>query len=413
MAASLFTLAISYPLCLYFLGYELYGVWLILSLVLGLAQIGLLSVSSAIIKLIAEDFEEHNIRGIKSYILMALAVVLSIGLLVLLIVLSFKMRIVHSFKLTDENAVIVSNLLPYIGLLSIYVLITMILNAVLSGLGRMDEANYITAAGRIIAMVLSILLIMAGLGVSGLVIGNAVSYIFIHGFSYYFMRKYLKDGVISFTVWDWDRFKKLMHFCGGIFGVSLVGLLLDPFNKFLLCRYAGVATVPVYDLSYRAAFQIRALIEPGVRAVMPEVSKIGKNLTSETKKRISDIQKRLFKLVFKFVLPGYVLICLLAGIFLKLWLQDRYVEQLPGFFRITLIASFISLLGLPMYYINMGLGRVGVCLVAHILISAINVIMGLIFVFLCSSSVEVRIYFSVLLGHLGSTIYLFRYYKHK
>jgi len=289
----------------------------------------------------------------------------------------------------------------------------MILNSVLSGLGRMDEANYITAIGRIIAMVLSVLLIIAGFSVNGLLIGNALSYIFIHGFSYYFMRKYLKDGVISLGVWDWGRFKKLVHFCGGIFGVSLAGLLLDPFNKFLLCRYAGIAAVPIYDLSYRAAFQIKALIEPGVRAVMPEVSRIGTNLTVETKKRISEIQNRLFKLIFKFVLPGYVLIYLLAGVLLKLWLQDRYVEQLPGCFRITLIASFISLLGLPMYYINMGLGRVGVCLWSQVLVSVINVIMGLIFILLCSGSFEIRIYFSVLLGHLGSTMYLFRYYKHK
>lgn len=55
------SMAAAYPICLHFLGYEKYGVWLVLATVLTFAQLGDLGISPAIIKLVAEEYGRGNI----------------------------------------------------------------------------------------------------------------------------------------------------------------------------------------------------------------------------------------------------------------------------------------------------------------------------------------------------------------
>lgn len=60
-AVNLAAMAVAYPVYLHFLGYERYGVWLILATVLTFAKLGNLGINSAIMKLVAE---EHGMETI-------------------------------------------------------------------------------------------------------------------------------------------------------------------------------------------------------------------------------------------------------------------------------------------------------------------------------------------------------------
>jgi O-antigen/teichoic acid export membrane protein len=53
--ANSIVLAIAYPIYLHFLGYEKYGIWLVLATVLTFAQLGNLGISPAVMKLVAEE----------------------------------------------------------------------------------------------------------------------------------------------------------------------------------------------------------------------------------------------------------------------------------------------------------------------------------------------------------------------
>ncbi len=52
-------------------------------------------------------------------------------------------------------------------------------------------------------------------------------------------------------------------------------MLLSPFNKLMLSRYAGVDSIPVYEIAYTGSMRVRGLAEVGIRALMPEVSRLG------------------------------------------------------------------------------------------------------------------------------------------
>ena len=82
--------------------------------------------------------------------------------------------------------------------------------------------------------------------------------------------------------------------------------------------------------------QVRAMVESGLRALMPEISRIGANMTCEVKNRITAINIKSVKLIFIAGVTLYLGVFIFADIFLKIWLGDRFVAVLPNTFRILL-----------------------------------------------------------------------------
>lgn len=399
-------MAAAFPVYLHFLGYEKYGIWLVLSTVLAFARLGNLGISKAVMKLVAEEHGRGDINGIQQYVTTALGLLCLSGSLVLIVVLVFRTQLIAAFKLSDANAGKVSWLIPYIGILSIYVLIVQALNATLSGLGRMDLANYTQSFGRIVAVTVASILLYTGRGIESLLIGNTLSYLFIHIVSLVCIRRIARIHLLRIRNMDAQRVKRILRFGSAVFGGSVISMLFDPFNKLMLSRYAGVATVPVYEISFKASMETKALLAAGLRALMPEISRIGANMTTSAKNRITQIYRRAMRLVSFFGFPLYGVLMIFAPLLLRVWLGDRFVNSLTASFRIMLIVAFLSLIGVPAYFTLMGLGRVRHTLAANVILSGVNAMIVLTTV-LASHSISVeRISWAILAATSLSTVYL-------
>ena len=396
----------AFPIYLHFLGYERYGVWLVLATVLAFAQLGNLGIGQAVMKLVAEEYGRGDTEGIQRYVTTALALLCLSGSLVLIVILVFKTQIIAAFKLSDENAKMVLWLLPYIGILSIYVFVVQTLNATLAGLGRMDLANYIQSVGRIVAVTAATILLYSGQGIESLLIGSTLSYVFIHIMSLICIWRIARIRILRVRNLDAQRGKRILRFGGAVFGGSLMNMLLSPFNKLMLSRYAGVSAIPLYEIAFRGSMQVRGLVEVGLRALMPEISRISGNMTKHAKDRISQIYRRAIKLIFLFSIPMYGILIIFAPLLLRVWLGEKFVETLSGAFRIMLIGTFLSLLGVPAYYTLMGAGHVRHNLGAHIVQSVINVALVLTSILLISTVSLGTVVFATLAGMGGSTAYL-------
>jgi O-antigen/teichoic acid export membrane protein len=374
--ANLVIMLVSYRVYLDYLGYEKYGVWLIVATVLSFLQMGgSLGIEPAVIKLVAEEYGSENIRGIESYVMMALVVLSASGTIGLILILCFKSQIISLFNLTGDNAIAASRLLPYIGLLCIYVFATRVLGATLSGLGRMDLTNYTQLAGRVVLLCVAVSLLYTGLDIESLLIGNIASYAVIHIISVVLIRRISHVHLLRVSNWEWQRLKKLMHFGICIVGGSVANMIFSPFNKMMLSRYAGPASIPVYEIAFRGSMQIRNLIEVGLRALMPEISRIGANLTAKARERIAIINQRAVKLVLFGGIPlvAFGMLIINYTPVLKLWLGSKFVRQLPEAVCIMLFGTVLGLLGVPAYYTLIGLGRVRHSVISHVIQSSLNV----------------------------------------
>jgi len=401
---NMITMGIGFPIYLHFLGYEKYGIWLILSTILTFAQLGNLGIGPAITKLVSEEHGRGSTLGIQLYVTNALVILCLSSVVVMTGMLLFKDKIIVLFNLTPDNASTVSMLFPYIAFLSIYVFFVQIMAGTLSGLGRMDLTNYIQTISQIIGILSSIVMLYNGLGVLGLFIGTAFSFLFNHILILIFIRRIGCFHFLRFYNFDIQRCKRLLYFGSGIFGGSLVSMLLSPFNKLIISRYIGVSSIAVYEISFTMIMQIRSLIEAGFRALMPEISYLKSDLTTDAKNRINEIYHSSIITIF-LGFPCFIAIYIISPFLLTFWLGDRFVEILPGVFRVMLIGAYVSLTSVPAYYLLMGVGKIRQIFGSHIVCGLLNIFIIIYLIHANMLSIG-AIAWSVTISLSGSTAYL-------
>jgi O-antigen/teichoic acid export membrane protein len=183
-------------------------------------------------------------------------------------------------------------------------------------------------------------------------------------------------------------------------------MLLSPFNKLMLSRYAGVSTIPVYEIAYSGSMQVRSLIESGLRALMPEISRIGANMTGYARDRIAQLNYRAIKLILLFGLPVYAGLFVSCTFLFRIWLGERFVTVLPDAFRIMLIGTFLSLLGVPAFYTLMGTGHIRPCFASAVVSSFTHVAIVIIIVTFSGTVLVQNVAYAMVVAISGSTLYL-------
>jgi len=372
-------LAVAYPVYLHYLGYETYGLWLALGVVVAFARMSDLGMAQAVTKLTAEELGRGNRLAVQKYTATALLILCIAGGIALTAIVAFKSQIVSAFKFTGEIRQIAEVLLPYMGLLSVYVLVVQVLRATLTGLGRMDLSNYIETGGRIILVSVAITLLCFGQGLKSLVFATAVSQFTMHVVSLVLIRRLVPFKLLRISNLRQTCFKRLLHIGSGLFGGSIVRMMGIPFNKFMLARYAGLDSLPVFDIAFRGTMQIRSAVEVAFRALMPEVSRTASKMSTAAISRIRSMMRRGQQIIFFGAVPLYAVLFFVAPVLLKIWLGRSFVDAIPLTFRIVLFANFINLLSVLAYYFLIGLGKIRFVFIAPCITWLSNAALILIF----------------------------------
>lgn len=356
---NIIVLAVSYPIYLHYLGYERYGLWLALGAVLALARLSDFGMAQAVTKLVAEELGKGDTQTVQQYVATAILVLSTAGGVAFTIILVFRSQIVSAFKFTGINAEIAMWLLPYIGLLSIYSVAVQALAGTLGGLGRMDLSNYAETGRRIVLILVAVPLLYFGQGLKSLLIASAFSYFVKHVLTLFLVRRMVHFRLMKLSNISRHCFKRLLGIGSGLFGGSVVRMVGMPFNRFMLARFAGVDSLPVFDVAWRGSTQIHQIFGVGLQALMPEVSRTANEMSVNSIKRIRSILRRTFSVVLATAMPLFLGLFLLAGPLLRVWLGKSFLDVIPPSFRIMLVGTLMSLLAAPAYHFMVGSGRVG------------------------------------------------------
>jgi len=356
---NIIVLAVSYPIYLHYLGYERYGLWLALGAVLALARLSDFGMAQAVTKLVAEELGKGDTQTVQQYVATAILVLSTAGGVAFTIILVFRSQIVSAFKFTGINAEIAMWLLPYIGLLSIYSVAVQALAGTLGGLGRMDLSNYAETGRRIVLILVAVPLLYFGQGLKSLLIASAFSYFVKHVLTLFLVRRMVHFRLMKLSNISRHCFKRLLGIGSGLFGGSVVRMVGMPFNRFMLARFAGVDSLPVFDVAWRGSTQIHQIFGVGLQALMPEVSRTANEMSVNSIKRIRSILRRTFSVVLATAMPLFLGLFLLAGPLLRIWLGKSFLDVIPPSFRIMLVGTLMSLLAAPAYHFMVGSGRVG------------------------------------------------------
>jgi O-antigen/teichoic acid export membrane protein len=380
---------IAYPAYLKSLGYQLYGIWLLLNTITTFAQLGNLGIAQAVSRQVSEEVGANDMGAVVSCVTTALVAMIGIGLLIILFFCFGCRSLLIVFRLHPSQITSVTPLLPWIGVVSACAMIAEAISAATCGLGRMDLYNYLQCATQGLGISISILLLGFGLGLNSLLIGNAAAAICIAVLGLLITKRLTQGHLICLRSFSPKRLRALISYGSGLASNSIFTLLFSPFNRLVVARYAGVGSVPLYDIAFSSSMRLRNIFESGQRALIPEIGRVAGACPAAAYARARKLGSRTIR-ALAWVLPVYVIAFVFAAPALKLWLGSRYDPELALSTRIILVGTFFSLVGTPGFYILAALGRLKTLLVGNIIQSVSNIVLiGICLIFLGSLSVSV------------------------
>jgi O-antigen/teichoic acid export membrane protein len=348
---------ISYPIYLHYLGYHRYGLWLVLSTVVAVAQLGNLGIPWALMKLVAEDHCHEDWEGVKTYINISCGIILAVGVTFIGAVILSRSYILTLFKLSGDDAAIVYSLLPYVAVLSVLALLFTTFNCSVGGLGRMDLTSYNETLVQGLIILFCALLLYLGLDLHGMLIGTLLGYAVAQVISFIQVQRNMPIPLIARTRINSRKAGQLLSTGGWMLGGSVCTMMFLPFTRLMLSRYAGLEAVAVNDMCLTGSLKVKSIFDSAFRPMIPEVSNLRVKRKTDLRDRIRSIDRKALVVTSALALPVFIGLIVGMNPLLHLWLHRSFNPLLPNTFRIALVGAFASLLGSSVYYMLIGLGK--------------------------------------------------------
>lgn len=397
--------AVSYPLYLHFLGADLYGLWLLLVTVIAFAQIGSAGLTQAVIQQVAEEMGKGNREGARASITAAHLILALTAIACVAAVLATRHWIADLLRLPPAHAAAMQAMVPWVALLSAYVFFVDLTVGAVTGLGRIDLANYAQSGMHIASTTAALALLWAGGGLWSMFAATAAGYVALHAASLAAVVRLLGAWPFSLAALERGRMRRLAATGATLMGTSVFGMALSPVNKMFLARYAGLGAIPLYEIAFTAAMRIRNVFEPAQRALLPALSAARALHGTLRAQPAARMQKTGFTVIWC-CLPLYLALFVFADYLLRAWLASRFDPRLPAMFRIMLAGTFVSLLGTPAYFLLLAAKRAGAVLVSHALQFGGAVAVVVLSLAATASVTPLMVTTATACGMLLSTLYL-------
>lgn len=372
---------ISYPLYLKYLGVEQYGLWATVSVVLAFSQVGQLRVDTAIVKYVAGEYGKNNLKAITEYSSTAFYILIAPSLIILSILTLFNSSIAEFLKFKEIYATAGARLIFFVGLLSVFSFFVNVVKGILTGIGRMDIANYIFLFGRVFQLILAIGLLILGYGVWSLYFGFLLYFVLPLIICWFTLRFFYHIKVFSPFAFRKQKLKELIKFGGALTIASIANMFVIPFNKVVIARYIGLSQVAYYQIAIKVVGSVRDLFTKGLEAILPKISELHAKAT-ESLTSVLSIHRKGMKLVLMGAFPMFLFIFIFAHPMLKIWLGERFNMQIVFMIRILLIGWFINLVTVPDHFVFMGIGKVVYNVITNFLKCVTGVSLILLIIFL-------------------------------
>ena len=349
-------LLLSYPIYLNYLGVEWYGLWATLSVVIVMSQMGNLGIHLAVARHIAEACGRKDIEEVWKLAMAAVCLMLFPCFLIIFVCFGFKEEILSMLSLENVYLKSASSIFPFIGLLSALILMVEVLKGVIIGIGKMDAANYIFLASRIVQFGTSVAFLIAQKGVVSLLYGACACYLLMaiaYSAYIYFTLEKIPTSIFHTTV---GHVKKLIGFGAYIASANLVSLLMDPLNKILLARYVGLETVTFYEIGLKGVQVIRTVFESAIKAIMPAIGNLS-GVGLGIRNTILRIHKKTLRLLCMTAVPAFTSLFIFGDIALRIWIGDNFSEQMVTTLRWFTVGYLFNLMSVPSFYILLGLDQ--------------------------------------------------------
>lgn len=257
--------------------------------------------------------------------------------------------------------------------------ITMLENAMVSAVSARQEfvfMSQVTAVLATLGAILTICLLALGGGVIGLIVASSCQSLI--GLLIYTIRvRTWLPGFVPVPSWDAFALRQIAKFTGYSFLASIGGSILLQFDKLALGALAGTQQVTYYVVPANIAQRVHLSMASMNAVVLPATTTLA---TANDHRRVARLYVRAARytgcLLVVFAVPPAIL----SHRLLVLWVGPEVAHHASAVFILLIMTYTVLAIGVPAYYVALGLNQPRVTAAFHVVMALLNVPLVLLLV---------------------------------
>jgi O-antigen/teichoic acid export membrane protein len=337
MAVSLFTT----PFVIRFLGSEQYGVLVLVGLIPAYFAFADLGMGIASTRFASEAYAQGDqtkeAETVWTATVIAFASSITIGLPILL----FSASIISALKVPEYFQYSATTALRIAAVSFVAGILSSVVNTPQLTRLRMDLNTAISAIPRILVTIATPIILYAGFGIVGAVIGWLVANV-ATGAGHIYISGRLQPQLFH-ARWNRAVAKRLFKFAFGWLFASIAAILLVNAEKLALTRMVSVQSLAYYSVAFMFATLVSTFSGSMIQSLIPAFSQL---LAPEKKNEFQALFARSMRFNLAWLLPTVMIMLVAARPFLTLWAGEEFGRESTGPFYILIAGIFFNVLAL-------------------------------------------------------------------
>jgi len=364
------------PFILKTLGVNLYGIWALLSLVIGYFSLIDFGIGQSFERYIAE-FKAKNDKKSLNYVINS-GLLFYLILFLILIPLSFLspkflIRILKIPKIFEEEAEFIFRwAIIYIGFSNIFKLFY----SCIRGFQRMDITGKVTIFLTTLHAIGVILFLKSGWSVKGLMVNNFLV-ISIGGLIYFFfLFKIFPEIELNFLLFEKNILKRLSKFGIKRWITAIEEVITYQTDKFFISHFLNVSLVGIYQIGYTIPDKLANMIRLLNSAIVPASAELK---AMDEKEKIIKLHFLGLKYIATLAFPLMFFIFVSAPLIINLWVGPGYKKSIIVL-RLFSLIFLISLLSSNLTAILVGVEKPEFQMYAGLFQGILNLVLTYLFI---------------------------------
>jgi O-antigen/teichoic acid export membrane protein len=364
------------PFIVHTLGPTQFGLWALVGSLAGHGALLDLGVSGALVKYVAEYRARGELRYAHGLVATALLVYAVIGVIVIALssVVAWAFPILFNVPPNERATATLLVLLSGIGVgISIPCRAA---GAVIRGLHRFDISNLLGVAGTTVSAAASIVVLLIGGGVLGLVAVNIVVMLILQVISIWFINRDAPE--LQFGLHGARRtlMRTITGYSSAIFVINLAGNLRAKTDEVVIGTALPISFITPYVLARRLSEIAQVIAEQFMKVLFPLASALD---AEDDRIRLRMVYSAGTRITLALFIPLGTVVALLAGPLLAAWVGPEYSAYSP-LVVILILVSLIDSTRWPASSVLQGMARHRWLAIVSIVSGVVNLLLSLLLV---------------------------------
>jgi O-antigen/teichoic acid export membrane protein len=346
-------LLISYPIYIKSLGMEVYGLWVLISVLINISSSVETGLFDGLVRSFSKSYSDGKFEkmGNEIYSYLVFSVFLSI-VISAFVAISSNLFIL-ALSVPDQYTVAVIDMFPYISVLIAISLVQGGIKAVLTGMGLYQYTNYWYTFARIAQLLLGVLLLYKGYEIWSLLFSTILFHLLLL-FLYSYKLLLLKEFNLNHSSFKLSFLYGTLNFSSKIaFSRIFQKISIDEMFKVIFSKYFGLELLAAYEVAFRSIGLIRNVANNMMKPVINMVNDLANQGGYQgIKNFIHDIHKKYTRIWMLFFIMSFFIF----EYAINLWLPFQDNSDITSYFKILLVGYVFNLYAIPYYYVIAGWG---------------------------------------------------------